>query len=758
MPPLPNYFEFGVNKPNVTLSTHAIDYDAVLKSDKNMILQSGSGASALYIQRNTNNVGLGISNPSEVLDVVGFSHTSLGYKTGTVATAVIDSNANIVAKNTTLTGNLIVNTDAIYVDLSNNNIGIGTNTPSTNYKLHVRGRTRIEGDLEVNGTTTVVNTNVVDRTTEQLNITNDGTGPAVTITQTGAEDIFKVLDDANTCFLITDNGHLLVGGVAASTYQLDVSGNSHFINNVDISQNLNVSGNGVIAGTLSCTGLQINGNLGVSGDFDLSQNFRILTDKFTVDPLGNTHVAGTLDVTGNSLLHGTFDVCGNTLLEGRLDVNGASVLKNTVDICGNAILHSTLDVCGNSLLEGRLDVNGASVLKSTVDICGNAVLYGTLDVCGNSLLEGRLDVNGASVLKNTVDICGNAVLHSNFDVCGNSILEGTLNVNGNTLLRSAFDVCGNSILEGTVEVLGNTLLRSAFDVCGNSLLEGRLDVNGATVLKNTVDICGNAVLYSNFDVCGNSILEGTLNVNGNTLLRSAFDVCGNSLLEGTLNVNGATVLKSTVDICGNTTVGGNLAVATNKLFVDIANSKVGINNATPAFQLDVDGSIANNTAIIYSDENNNGLFAHRTKNNATEFAMLQTSNGQTRINCKDGAGNIIFTHGGADIKQEFDKDGNVIIQGNLFSYSDSRIKTNVETIKNALDKLISLRGVTYNMIKDVEIDPEAAPKHLGLIAQEVESVIPEVVKEENGIKTVAYGNIVGLIIQAIKELREEIRK
>jgi hypothetical protein len=62
------------------------------------------------------------------------------------------------------------------------------------------------------------------------------------------------------------------------------------------------------------------------------------------------------------------------------------------------------------------------------------------------------------------------------------------------------------------------------------------------------------------------------------------------------------------------------------------------------------------------------------------------------------------------------------------------------------------------MIKDVEIDPENAPKHIGVIAQEIESVIPEAVKEENGIKTVAYGNIVGLLIEAIKDLKIQMNK
>ena len=191
--------------------------------------------------------------------------------------------------------------------------------------------------------------------------------------------------------------------------------------------------------------------------------------------------------------------------------------------------------------------------------------------------------------------------------------------------------------------------------------------------------------------------------------------------------------------------------------MDVASNKVGINDSTPAFELDVNGSVATNNAIMFNS-NTDGAFGHRSNNNATDYALIQSSTGKTTINCKTGSGNIEFKHGDGIVKQEFDSSGNVIIQGNLFSYSDARIKTNVETIPNALDKVVSLRGVTYNMIKDVEIDPENAPKHIGVIAQEIESVIPEAVKEENGIKTVAYGNIVGLLIEAIKDLKIQMNK
>jgi hypothetical protein len=85
--------------------------------------------------------------------------------------------------------------------------------------------------------------------------------------------------------------------------------------------------------------------------------------------------------------------------------------------------------------------------------------------------------------------------------------------------------------------------------------------------------------------------------------------------------------------------------------------------------------------------------------------------------------------------------------------SDERIKTNIKTIENALEKTLLLRGVEYN---DFRIDPDK--KHIGLIAQEVELIIPEVVGEGemDKIKYISYGPMVGLLIEAIKQLNNKV--
>jgi hypothetical protein len=90
----------------------------------------------------------------------------------------------------------------------------------------------------------------------------------------------------------------------------------------------------------------------------------------------------------------------------------------------------------------------------------------------------------------------------------------------------------------------------------------------------------------------------------------------------------------------------------------------------------------------------------------------------------------------------------------LSSSSDIRKKENIVKIDEALDKVLKISGYTYNFKGDDR-------KLAGVIAQELEEVLPEVVYEiddtEYGkTKAVRYGNIVSLLIEAIKELKAQL--
>lgn len=113
----------------------------------------------------------------------------------------------------------------------------------------------------------------------------------------------------------------------------------------------------------------------------------------------------------------------------------------------------------------------------------------------------------------------------------------------------------------------------------------------------------------------------------------------------------------------------------------------------------------------------------------------------------DSANQIGFLNSGGSWSLRCDNSGNVTATGDVTAYSDARIKTNVSTVENALDKVLQLRGVTYQ-----RTDTEDKSTKVGLIAQEVKEVLPEVVTEQtDGLLSVSYGNMVGVLIEAMKE-------
>jgi alpha-tubulin suppressor-like RCC1 family protein len=94
--------------------------------------------------------------------------------------------------------------------------------------------------------------------------------------------------------------------------------------------------------------------------------------------------------------------------------------------------------------------------------------------------------------------------------------------------------------------------------------------------------------------------------------------------------------------------------------------------------------------------------------------------------------------------------GDLTAGGNITALSDRTLKSNITTISDALNKVVSLRGVEFDWI-------ESGGHGIGVIAQEVEEVIPEVVLTHMGLKSVAYGNLIAVLIEAIKDQDKRIK-
>jgi hypothetical protein len=128
--------------------------------------------------------------------------------------------------------------------------------------------------------------------------------------------------------------------------------------------------------------------------------------------------------------------------------------------------------------------------------------------------------------------------------------------------------------------------------------------------------------------------------------------------------------------------------------------------------------------------------AFATNGLANERARI-TSGGALLINRTAALGSELLSVNGTATATDFN------------STSDRNKKTNITTIESAVEKVKRLRGVEFDWIAD--------GKHsIGVIAQEVEEVIPSAVQGDEGNKTVSYGNLVGLLIEAIKEQQQVI--
>ena len=202
----------------------------------------------------------------------------------------------------------------------------------------------------------------------------------------------------------------------------------------------------------------------------------------------------------------------------------------------------------------------------------------------------------------------------------------------------------------------------------------------------------------------------------------------------------------------------------NNLFTVKTNGSVGVGIDLPTDKLHVaDGTVRSEWTAPAAD-----VEAFRGQSSDTSVTMLhlQNSTGNVQFRKDNGfssirlsdASDLRFYHNNV-WKYQFQADGDFVATGDITAFgslSDKNLKENIENIPNALEKVSQLNGVTFNYIGSKE-------SMTGVIAQEVQEVLPEVIyetvdntREDGRALAVRYGNMVGLLIEAIKELKVEI--
>ena len=207
--------------------------------------------------------------------------------------------------------------------------------------------------------------------------------------------------------------------------------------------------------------------------------------------------------------------------------------------------------------------------------------------------------------------------------------------------------------------------------------------------------------------------------NGNPTFSSLI-VTGPTTLSGSIAMSGSIALNGSINISGNVT-------ASNSTFdtVTATNNGNGTNFKVGDDAWIGDISIANTIKVKGIQDATAGYITFG--NQTTQLGLTNSTT---------------LTWGAA-----------FTATGNVTAFSDRRVKENIKTIDNALAKVLCLRGVTYN-----RTDLEDKSEQIGVIAQEVKEILPQVVIEENDRYSVAYGNIVGVLIEAIKEQQLQIEE
>ena len=195
--------------------------------------------------------------------------------------------------------------------------------------------------------------------------------------------------------------------------------------------------------------------------------------------------------------------------------------------------------------------------------------------------------------------------------------------------------------------------------------------------------------------------------------------------DGTVKTDSLTVDENAV-ITGNLNLGGSLTLGGGGLTTSVVSEGSNLYFTTARVTTPARAALGGGTGISYN--NSSGV-----------ITCTIDSPGEVGLGNLSSSGNSLS--------------GSFTATGNITAYSDERLKENVETIEGALDKVLQMRGVTFNYKSELN----DGQRGTGVIAQEMQQVMPEVV-EEGEYLSVAYGNIVGVLIEAVKELKEELNK
>ena len=409
----------------------------------------------------------------------------------------------------------------------------------------------------------------------------------------------------------------------------------------------------------------------------------------------------------------------------------------------------TLDSPGDIILDAdggdiSLKDGGTELGKITLDSAG--LILDPVVSDKDFFVNGNDGGSGITALRLDMSAAGAATFNSDVNV-GGKVYGGTGNFTvecGNNLTLEATG--GQVIFVGQSGLTGLIVSRESSSIdfhnaSGNSAFKFKGSDDGSNITALTIEVADAGRATFNEDIVAQGVYVGSRNAsydlynNGSSYFNGAVTVDDNITVTGTVDGRDVAADGTKLDgiAAGATSYTSNQATNTS--------SAVSFNGVTVNAGYDLtltagnwtgekSGKIQRHSNHLYFQTADAGRFIYRNQS-GTEGLYIEASNGA------------------------------LVSSNNITAYSDIRLKKDVKTIENALDKVCAMRGVEYTRKSNDE-------REVGVIAQEVKEVMPELVKiEENtdsfnegisDIHTMKYQNTVGLLIEAIKELEAKVKE
>lgn len=712
-------------------STDAASNDITLRSStagSRLFLQVGIGASAIAINSN-NTVGIGTSTPGYTLDVNGTVNATT--YVGTTITnlsnlGLFGSNTAVSASNTTISlSNYVYGTNTTNINWASNtavfasNAGrFGSNTAvsasntaywSSNNLFPKSGGT-ISGSIEIAGASGNWSGGSIASKTEFLKFTTASTDFARIYAEGSANQgklVVAIQDDldASEAFIIrgekndgTTRDHLYVrndGNIGIGT------SNPSYALDVNSNARINYAAIGDPGFGATYAG------------FAHSSAFSTTNYALLSDSSGNTYLNCA---TGQKL---NFRV--NNADQGAWNTTGLGVGTSTpsvkLDVTGSARITSNAAASSSPLLQLQ---NNNSNLGFFVNLSSGS--YNGLVSAGDyAILAGLNSQNSADFVLGTWSSSNAGIKISKTGNVGIGVANPAFNLDVSKTMRASNLLLGTST--------DTTRIISALD---NNLPNNTTQYITFGKAAATNDQAEISFAYASA---------------GSTTNRVSIGVFGspnhfNVLAGGNVGIGTASPSRK-LEVAGDGHFGGDVYVRSSNVSVSPTSD---LNKGIFLIGNGVDG--ASTTSYNGGLESWFGLGFRCRTDGVTRF-LHNTRNGDTYM-----AGNVGI--GISSPLYQLHVTGMIYATDDVIAFSDKRLKSHIEPVTSALDKVKQLTGYTYNKV-NTHSPQKITDKYMGLIAQELEEVVPEVVcRDKDGFMSVAYGNLAALFVEAIKELSSKI--